>query len=118
MHPRYTSQWLRCVLTTDHRKLINVQLLCTVSFIAGEASQAKLTIFDVGGMCMAVGGLLLYSVREEETDKNYRDRLFELEKYEKLKETADVFSVVSMDDAEDDAPVTYVRRRANSNPLK
>ena len=60
---------------------------------------------------MAVGGLLLYSVREEETDKEYRDRIFELEKYEKLKETADVFNLVSMDDPDDEAPMTYVRRR-------
>lgn len=67
---------------------------------------------------MAVGGLMLYSVREEETDQEYRDRLFELEKYEKLKETADVFNLVSMDDAEDDdeAAVAYVRRRTNTSP--
>lgn len=84
--------------------------------MAGEASQDKLTIFDIGGLCMAVGGLLLYSVREEETDQAYRDRLFELEKYEKLKETADVFSLVAMDDADDDdeAPVAYVRRRTTT----
>lgn len=75
--------------------------------------QPRLGIFDIGGMFMAVGGLLLYSVREEETDKDYRDRLLELEKVQKLKETADVFMLVSTTDdlEEDEAPVNYVRRR-------
>lgn len=87
-----------------------------MQFIAGEASQPTLTIFDVAGLFMAVGGLLLYSVREEETDQEYRDRIFELEKVEKLKETADVFTLVATldDEADDDLPAAYVPKRRSA----